>query len=176
MDGERTKKDIQFAIQGERSRLQKPSRLFNFGPGGNVSRATDIHKGDKTKEAAPKDLARAALAPKRRPMAPKSQTGFETLLFSTDLFSKSGKKLAVKNNHPKTTSPPQNHHNLPSKNHDFLTQNRETPLKNAPFTTNRKSRYRIAAIAARKRVSKSRPASGFFSMAVSIAFCATGRA
>ena len=35
---------------------------------------------------------------------------------------------------------------------------------------------RMAAIAARKRSSKSWAASGFFSMAVSIAFWATGRA
>ncbi len=42
--------------------LQDPSRLFNSSLDGNVRRAIDIHEGEKIKEAALKDLIRAAVA------------------------------------------------------------------------------------------------------------------
>jgi hypothetical protein len=42
--------------------LQDPSRLFNSSLDGNVPRAIDLHESDKIKEAALKDLIRAAVA------------------------------------------------------------------------------------------------------------------
>jgi hypothetical protein len=42
--------------------LDDPSGLFNSSLEGNVRRAIDIHEGDKIKEAALKDLIRAAVA------------------------------------------------------------------------------------------------------------------
>ncbi len=42
--------------------LKDPSRLFNSSLDGNVRRAIDIHEGEKIKEAALKDLIRAAVA------------------------------------------------------------------------------------------------------------------
>lgn len=42
--------------------LKDPSRLFNSSLDGNVRRAIDIHEGDTIKEAAFKDLIRAAVA------------------------------------------------------------------------------------------------------------------
>lgn len=42
--------------------LKDPSRLFNSSLDGKVRRAIDIHEGDKIKEAALKDLIRAAVA------------------------------------------------------------------------------------------------------------------
>jgi hypothetical protein len=42
--------------------LEDPSGLFNSSLEGNVRRAIDIHEGDKIKEAALKDLIRAAVA------------------------------------------------------------------------------------------------------------------
>ncbi len=42
--------------------LQDPSRLFNSSLDGNVRRAIDIHEDEKIKEAALKDLIRAAVA------------------------------------------------------------------------------------------------------------------
>jgi hypothetical protein len=42
--------------------LKDPSGLFNSSLDGNVRRAIDIHEGDKIKEAALKDLIRAAVA------------------------------------------------------------------------------------------------------------------
>jgi hypothetical protein len=42
--------------------LKDPSRLFNSSLEGNVRRAIDIHEGEKIKEAALKDLIRAAVA------------------------------------------------------------------------------------------------------------------
>jgi hypothetical protein len=42
--------------------LKDPSGLFNSSLEGNVRRAIDIHEGDKIKEAALKDLIRAAVA------------------------------------------------------------------------------------------------------------------
>src|SRR5262245_34249873 len=53
--------------------LKDPSRLFNSSLEGNVRRAIDIREGDKIKEAALKDLIRAAVALnlKSRPAAAK---------------------------------------------------------------------------------------------------------
>jgi hypothetical protein len=42
--------------------LKDPSGLFNSSLDGNVRRAIDIHEGEKIKEAALKDLIRAAVA------------------------------------------------------------------------------------------------------------------
>ena len=42
--------------------LPDPARLFNSSLEGNVRRAIDIHEGEKVKEAALKDLIRAAVA------------------------------------------------------------------------------------------------------------------
>ena len=42
--------------------LKDPSGLFNSSLEGNVRRAIDIHQGDKVKEAALRDLIRAAVA------------------------------------------------------------------------------------------------------------------
>lgn len=42
--------------------LRDPSRLFNSSLEGNVRRAIDIHEGEKTNEAALKNLIRAAVA------------------------------------------------------------------------------------------------------------------
>jgi len=42
--------------------LPDPERLFNSSLEGNVRRAIDIHEGEKIKEAALKDLIRAAVA------------------------------------------------------------------------------------------------------------------
>ena len=42
--------------------LKDPSGLFNSSLEGNVRRAIDVHEGDKIKEAALKDLIRAAVA------------------------------------------------------------------------------------------------------------------
>ncbi len=42
--------------------LPDPAGLFNSSLDGNVRRAIDIHEGDKVKEAALKDLIRAAVA------------------------------------------------------------------------------------------------------------------
>ncbi len=42
--------------------LQDPAGLFNSSLEGNVRRAIDLHEGDKVKEAALKDLIRAAVA------------------------------------------------------------------------------------------------------------------
>ena len=42
--------------------LKDPSRLFNSSLDGNVRRAIDIHEGEKIKEAALKELIRAAVA------------------------------------------------------------------------------------------------------------------
>ena len=42
--------------------LKDPSGLFNSSLEGNVRRAIDLHQGDKIKEAALKDLIRAAVA------------------------------------------------------------------------------------------------------------------
>jgi hypothetical protein len=42
--------------------LNDPSGLFNSSLEGNVRRAIDIHQGDKVKEAALRDLIRAAVA------------------------------------------------------------------------------------------------------------------
>jgi hypothetical protein len=42
--------------------LKDPSRLFNSSLEGNVRRAIDIHEGETIKEAALKDLIRAAVA------------------------------------------------------------------------------------------------------------------
>ena len=44
------------------AQLKDPSGLFNSSLEGNVRRAIDIHEGDKLKEAALKDLIRAAVA------------------------------------------------------------------------------------------------------------------
>jgi hypothetical protein len=50
---------------------------------------------------------------------------------STEIFSKSGTKLAAKNHHPKTTISPANHHNFTTKNHQLLTTF-STPLQKSP--------------------------------------------
>ena len=42
--------------------LKDPAKLFNSSLEGNVRRAIDIHEGDEVKEAALKDLIRAAVA------------------------------------------------------------------------------------------------------------------
>ncbi|HUB80759.1 MAG TPA: DUF1801 domain-containing protein [Bryobacteraceae bacterium] len=44
------------------ARLDEPDGLFNSSLEGNVRRAIDIHEGDKLKEAALKNLIRAAVA------------------------------------------------------------------------------------------------------------------
>jgi hypothetical protein len=50
--------------------------------------------------------------------------------FSTEIFQKGGKFQRAKNNHPKTTNPPQKHHKLTTKNHPENTSSPTTPLKN----------------------------------------------
>jgi hypothetical protein len=58
--------------------LKDPSGLFNSSLDGNVRRAIDIHEGEKVKEAALKDLIRAAVAlnlmVKNRPKAKRATT------------------------------------------------------------------------------------------------------
>ena len=53
--------------------MKDPSRLFNSSLDGNVRRAIDIHEGEKIKEAALKDLIRAAVALNLK-SPPKSKT------------------------------------------------------------------------------------------------------
>jgi hypothetical protein len=48
---------------------------------------------------------------------------------STEIFSKSGTKLAAKNHHPKTTISPANHHNSTTKNNQLLITFSKTPFK-----------------------------------------------
>jgi hypothetical protein len=59
--------------------LKDPSGLFNSSLDGNVRRAIDIHEGEKVREAALKDLIRAAVAlnlegkSKPKPRQPRSK-------------------------------------------------------------------------------------------------------
>jgi len=59
--GETYKKVVKLTF-AKGAALKDPSHLFNSSLGGNVRRAIDIHESDKIKQAALKDLIRAAVA------------------------------------------------------------------------------------------------------------------
>ena len=75
--GESYKKVVKLTFAKGAS-LKDPDRLFNSSLEGNVRRAIDIHEGEKIKEAALKELIRAAvalnLAGKSKPKARRTST------------------------------------------------------------------------------------------------------
>jgi hypothetical protein len=105
-----------------------------------------LHLPNLQKECDPADFSGRSLSPNRdldtRYLTPENENSSATHTHQQNNFKKSGRNSSPESRHPKTTFPPQPHHNSPASHREFSTENRKTPLKNGIFTT-RKKTYKI---------------------------------